>query len=173
MDKATFEIADPILDQIDGAITELLESAATEKLRNLFTELDKALGSHGVASLAVNVEVFDREKEHCLPLLQTGMSGFDDDKPYQVWGDSVPQRYIVGGEMQVVLHDRCPLCWEEWDFKFKHQSCAHCGAILGKDFKLLLDRDVCPFCLKGGVSVSNPVCDRCGCKVDPQFVVWG
>ena len=173
MDKDTFEAANPVVDEIAAAVTELLESPATERLRNLFVQLAKALGSRYAASLAVNVEVFDREKERCVPLLQTGMSGFDGDRVYQVWGDSSPQRYIVNGDMQVVPHDRCPNCWELWDFKFKHQSCRHCGVTLGTDVKLLLDTDVCPWCEDGKVSMSQPTCDKCGHTVDPETVVWG
>jgi len=75
--------------------------------------------------------------------------------------------------MLVVPHDRCPRCWEIWDFKFKHESCTHCGATLGEEVKLLLDTDVCPNCEEGTVSITNPECGKCGCRVDPSKVTWG
>jgi ribosomal protein S27AE len=173
MDKATYEIADAIVDEIAEIANELLKSAETAKLRSLLTELNQAIGSRYLVGLHLNVDVCDTEKERCLPLLQTGIAGFDQDKPFLACGDSTPQRYIAGGEMVVVPHDRCPLCWEEWDFKFKHQSCAHCGAILGKDVRMLLDTDVCPWCEEGKVSMSQPTCPNCGHTVDPATVVWG
>ncbi len=143
------------------------------ELRSLLTKLNQTIGKRYAVSLVVNVEVFDQERKRCLPLLQTGFAGFDTDKPYQTWADSSPHRYVVDGEMQTVPHDRCPRCWEAWDFKFKHPSCQHCGATMGKEVKLLLDTDNCPFCEAGKVSVANPVCGNCGYKVDPNAVVWG
>ena len=171
MDKATFEIVEPIVDAISDTVTELLESQ-TEKLRGLLTQLNEALGSRYAIELDVSVGVYDGEKNRSLPLLQMGLSGFDD-KPYQTSGDSTPQPYIVGGEIMVVPHDRCPRCWEAWDFKFKHPTCGRCGATMGKDVKLLLDTDRCPFCEKGRVSMSQPVCDECGYRVDSSTVTWG
>ena len=172
MDKTAFEIADPIVDEIADAVTEMLESQ-TEKLRSLLTQLNKAIGSRYAVSLDVSVGVCDMEKERSLPLLQTGLSGFGGEEPYQTWADSTPQRYVVDGEMLIVPHDRCPKCWEVWDFKFKHPACRHCGATMGKEVRLLLDNDVCPFCEKGTVSMTKPVCDKCGYHVDPDTVTWG
>jgi hypothetical protein len=172
MDKATFEIADPIVDKIADAVTELLESQ-TQELRTRLTQRGNAIGSRYAVSLDVSVGVFDREQERSLPLLQTGLAGFEKEKPYQTWGDSTPQRYVVGGQMLIVPHDRCPKCWEVWDFKFKHPTCGHCGATMGEEVKLLLDNDVCPFCEKGKVSMSMPICDQCGYHVDPDTVTWG
>jgi hypothetical protein len=173
MDKNTFEIADPIINEIDEGITELFASNELEKVRSLLFQLNKAVGNRYVISLGVNVDIYDKEQNRCLPLLQTGLSGFDTEKPYQTYGDSTPHRYIVGGEMLTVPHDRCPRCWETWDFKFKYQTCDHCGATMGKDVKLLLDTDECPYCGEGEVSMSSPICKRCGYEVDLNHVVWG
>jgi len=112
MDKETFETIDPILGGVAEVANELLESAATEKLRSLLIELNNTLGSRYLVSLHLNVTVFDAEKERCLPVLQSGFTGFDRDKPYQAVSGSSPQRYIVDGEMLVVPHDRCPRCWK-------------------------------------------------------------
>ncbi|MGA2617624.1 MAG: hypothetical protein ABSF26_08450 [Thermoguttaceae bacterium] len=173
MNKQTFEAADPIVGEIAEAVGILLGAAPTDGLRRLLTKLNKTIGDRYAVSLVLNVDVFDREKERFLPLLQTGMSGFGSEKPYQTWSDSTPQRYIVDGEMQVVPHDRCPKCWDVWDFKFQNLSCAHCGATLGKDVKMLLDTDMCPWCEDGKVSMSQPTCPNCGHIVDPETVVWG
>ena len=172
MDKTTFEAADPIVDQIADQITELLESQ-TGALRTLLAQLSKAIGDQYSVSLDVNVSVFDRDKEQGMPLLQTGLTGFEGKQPYQAWADSTPQRYLVGGEMVVVPHDRCPECWEVWDFKFKHPTCGHCGATMGKEVRLLLGNDQCPFCEEGTVSMTKPICDTCGYHVDPNTVTWG
>lgn len=173
MDKDTFETIDPILGNIAERATELLESAATEKLRSLLTELTNILGKQYLVSLHLNVTVFDTEMQRCLPVLQTGFTGFDLDKPYQAIGGSTPQHYIVDGELLVVPHDRCPHCWGKWDFKLQHSSCPHCGVSLGKEVKILLDTDVCPNCEEGTVSVSHPQCTKCGSVVELSQVAWG
>jgi hypothetical protein len=118
-------------------------------------------------------EKFDQEKERSLPLLQTGLSGFGDEEPHIATGDSSPQKYVADGEIQVVPHDRCPRCWEIWDFKFDNRSCRECGATLGENVKVLLDTDVCPNCEEGKVSMATPVCHQCGHEVDLNLVVWG
>lgn len=173
MDKETYEIADPIVDKIAEAASDLLESPETERLRTLLADLSEAIGSRYSVSLLLNVEVFDQDREQALPLLQTGLTGFESDKPYQAWSDSSAQRYVAGGEMLIAPHDHCPLCWGVWDFKFKVETCPHCGATMGKEVKLLLDNDLCPYCNDGKVSMANPRCDKCGYTVESDKVVWG
>src|ERR1039458_877918 len=95
MDKKTFETIDPILDEIAEVANELLESSGAEKLRGLLSKVNKTLGSRYLVDLHLNVTVLDTEKERCLPVLQSGLAGFDRDKPYLASGDSTPQRYIV------------------------------------------------------------------------------
>jgi WD domain, G-beta repeat len=119
------------------------------------------------------VEVFDQQQERALPLLNTGLSTSEGAEPHRVWGDSTPQRYVVDGQIQVVPHDRCPKCWEAWDFKWEHRKCLHCDTELGKNCKVLLDSDVCPHCEEGKVTATKPRCSTCGFQVDPALVVWG
>ena len=173
MEKTTYAAADPIMDEIADAIGVLLDSPETATVRSLLTRLNEAIGKRYAVSFDVNIEVFDQEKERCLPLIRTGLSGFEEGEPYQTWGDSTPQRYVVGGEVMVVPHDCCPRCWDSWDLKFENPSCEHCGATMGKDVKRMVDNGACPICEEGNVSASNPVCDQCGYTVDPNTVVWG
>jgi ribosomal protein S27AE len=173
MDKTTFETADPILDEIAEVANALLDSEEMEALRSLLTKLNKAIGNRYLVALHLNVDVFDIEKERCLPLLQTGLGGFDRDQPFLACGDSTEQRYVADGEMVIVPHDRCPLCWEDWDFKFLNPACSHCGAHLGVNVKVLLDTDACPNCEDGEVSMSQLTCPKCGFVVDPSYVTWG
>jgi len=173
MDKSTFEVVDPLMDEIAESTDRVLDSLELAQLKTLLTELKKQLGDRYLVSLGVTVDVFDQEKERCLPLLQTGLSGFGDDGPHHAAGDSSPQKYVADGEIQVVPHDRCPRCWQIWDFKFVHRSCRECGATLGDNVKVLLDTDLCPNCDEGKVSMTSPVCSKCGHEVDLNLVVWG
>ena len=43
---------------------------------------------------------------------------------------------------------------------------------MGREVKLLLDTDVRPFCEERKVSLTAPVCDKCGQRIDPNVVVW-
>lgn len=173
MDRDTFEKVDPLLDKLAESTERLLNSSEISELRGLLTKLGKILGERYTASLSLTVDVFDRVRERSLPVLQTGLTGFDQDEPYRFTDDCSPQKYVVDGEMQVVPHDRCPKCWGVWDFKFDRRSCRECGATLGKDVKLLLDADVCPNCEEGKVSLNQPRCPDCGYEVDVNLVVWG
>ncbi len=173
MDRSSFESADPIIDQLAEMVDQVLDSDQLEAIRQALSRLSEAVGSRYSVNVTVSVEVFDPGRSNPLPLLTTGFSTSEGKPPFRTWGDSSPQKYVVDGEMQVVPHDRCPRCHGPWDFKFRHPSCPGCRATLGRDVKILLDADVCPQCEEGRVSMSSPVCDKCGSRVDPALVVWG
>ena len=173
MDRSTFESADPIIDEMGAMLNELLDSDRFSALRLALARLSEAVGPRYSVNLNVSVDIFDAERSNALPLLTLGLSTSKGESPYKTYGDSTPQKYVVNGEIQVVPHDRCPHCYGVWDFKLNHPSCSECGATMGKEVKLLLDTDVCPFCEEGKVSLTAPVCDKCGHQIDPDQVVWG
>ena len=131
------------------------------------------MGKRRIATLSIVVDVSDEDKECSLPLLTTGLSASTGHEPSRTWGDSSPQRYVVEDGIKVVPHDRCPRCWQVWDFKLQNSTCSHCGLTMGEQCKLLLDSDECPWCNEGKVTVAKPRCGKCGHEVDRQKVVWG
>jgi hypothetical protein len=173
MNQSAFEAADPVLDEIADLVNQTLTSDQLIELRRTLAKLSKVLGDRYSASLNVVVEVFDREGERCLPLLTTGLASSEGGEPYHTWGDSSSQRYVIDGQIEVVPHDRCPKCWEAWDFKLQNRCCPHCDATLGGNCKILLDSDLCPHCEKGKVSLAQPKCNQCGFEADPADIVWG
>jgi Zn-finger nucleic acid-binding protein len=173
MDRATFEYADPILDEIGAKLDELLDSDQFAAFRTLLARLGEAVGPRCSVGLTVGVDVFDPQRSNALPLLTVGFSSSNGETPYKTRGDATRQKYVVNGEIEVVPHDHCPKCYGVWDFKFKNLSCSECGATLGREVKLLLDHDLCPFCEEGKVSLTAPVCKKCGQRIDPGVVVWG
>lgn len=173
MEPSEFEATEPYLDQIDAELEVALHSRELLKVREALATLGKCLGERYSVTLTCLLEVFDREREQSLPLLTTGLSTSGGSEPCLVSGDSTPQRYVVDGRIGVVPHDRCPKCWELWDFKWEHRHCPHCDAELGRNCKILLDSDVCPQCEEGRVTTRNPVCARCKFVVDSTLVVWG
>jgi hypothetical protein len=66
-------------------------------------------------SIDVELRVFDNEREQSLNLLTTGLSTAREVEPYRTSGDSSVHRYVAGGEICEVPHDRCPQCWGSWD----------------------------------------------------------
>jgi len=170
MDPDTFNAADPHLDELAELADKHL---ADPEFRRLLAELSNVLGESYGVSVNLTVEVCDATGERSLPLMSTGLCALHGKEPFRTTGDSTPQRYVVKEGIQVVPHDRCPLCWQVWDFKWKNPSCSHCGATLGDNCKILLDTDVCPFCEEGKVSMAAPRCKKCGHEIDPKTVVWG
>jgi hypothetical protein len=170
MDPADFKAVDPFLDKLAEIVDQQLGLA---ELQRVLAELSTVMGKRYTVSVNMTVDVFDQEHERSLPLLNTGLATSEGQEPYRNWGDSTMQRYVVDAGIQIVPHDRCPTCWKEWDFKFLHPTCSHCGTTLGKNCKVLLDTDECPNCEEGKVTVSKPRCDKCGFVVDPNTVVWG
>ena len=170
MDPAVFTAVQPLLDKLADLADKQFLSADVQRL---LAEFASVVGPKKTVSINITVDLCDDEREVALPLLTTGLSGFPGKEPFRTWGDSTPQRYIVEAGIQVVPHDRCPECWETWDFKLQNPSCPHCGITMGESCQLLLDSDKCPWCDEGEVTLAKPRCDKCGFEVDRKTVVWG
>ena len=166
----TFEAMQPLLDKIDEIVGSQLEH---KELQSLLTKLAGLVGDRKSVSLNIVVDVFDEDRECALPLLTTGLTAFPGKEAHRIWGDSSPQRYVVEDGIQVVPHDRCPQCWQAWDFKLQNPTCPHCGIMMGDKCKLLLDTDQCPWCNEGKVTMAKPRCNKCEYVADPNSVVWG
>jgi len=171
MDQKSYEQVDPLVDEIAEQISDLLETDAFRSIKQKLAAISSVFGEFSV-NLEMNVRLFDPEGLH-LPLLQTGLSTTDGAEPWQMWGDSTPQRYVVFGDIVVVPNDHCPQCWAEWGFKEQNPKCPGCGLHLGAEVKLLLDSDCCPHCEKGKVSAASPMCSECNYCVNLDHVVWG
>jgi predicted Zn-ribbon and HTH transcriptional regulator len=166
--RALDKLADAISDKFDdlyiaGEFTEILEQLqdAAGKLPDTY-----------YANFNVELTIFDTKRRRSISLLSTGFST-GGEKPDRVAKDLSTQRYIVDGEMCTVPEDYCPNCWAEWSFKLKNPTCPTCSYELGKQVRLLIDDDICPWCQEGTVSISNPSCTGCGYKVEIDKVVWG
>lgn len=170
MEPSTFDALQPLLDKLAESAEQHL---GTPELFQVLSDLSRILGKGLTVSVNFTVDVFDETKERSLPLLTTGVAADAGKEPHRIWGDSTPQRYVVAEGIQVVPHDRCPRCWEVWDFKLQNPTCSHCRATLGENCKVLLDTDECPWCQQGRVTVAKPRCDHCGFVVDARIAVWG
>jgi hypothetical protein len=127
------EPADLILDEMAPTLDELLDSDQFSTVRRALARLSETVGPRHSVSLTVCVDVFDPERSHALPLRNVGLSTSKGKPPHKTYGDSTPQNYVVGQEMQVVPHDRWPNCYGLWDFKLKNPTCSECGATMGRE----------------------------------------
>ena len=171
---------DPLADQTSEAIGRFLTSPEATDMKSALKQAAALLPDGYSVSLDIRMEVFDPERGEVLPLLTMGLATSGKSDPYLTHGDSSPTRYVVDGDICEVPHDRCPHCWALWDFKLLpggnaagNNHCDSCGYGLGKEVKLLLDQDTCPYCEQGKLSMADPVCSRCGLTIDPGFVAWG
>ncbi len=116
----------------------------------------------------------NNNKKLSIPYYEMGITtDAEGGEPYHVEGVSTLATYILNGEPIKIPHDRCPNCWDFWDFKFLHPTCEHCGISLGKEVKQLLDDGLCPNCEQGKVGPNRLLCDKCGKEVPPDMIVWG
>lgn len=163
-------------EKLSNAVYErchgFLHSVEMAKVREALQALTKKYPGYSV-SVNCNLEVFDDERKSILPLLRMGIVSLEGNAAYEHSADSSPQRYWANGDVCVVPHDHCPLCWGAWDFKFLHKQCPTCDAKLGKQVKYMLDSDQCPHCSSGKISSKQPKCTDCGFEAGTDEVVWG
>lgn len=173
MKDTDFKLLDPLADSINDKFEELHRAGAFEDILQKLKDAVGQLPDTYSINFGVTMNVFDTDKEKGLSLLTTGFNASIGHDPYRCYGDSSAQKYLVDGQMCTVPDEFCPHCWGPWVFKFKHPACPECGYELGKQVKYLLDRDVCPYCQEGKITIDSPTCDKCGFRVDAQKVVWG
>jgi hypothetical protein len=90
----------------------LLEDTDNAKqVRYSVMEISKALGPEFSVDFNVVVQAFASREQRALPLVELGLSATNGDTPYLHGTVCTPQRYIVGGSIHVVPHDKCPKCW--------------------------------------------------------------
>jgi hypothetical protein len=173
MTESEFNSLDPLADAVNEASERWFSSPEFAELKSALQRISAVLPPTYSVSIDVDLRVFDAKRERDLNLLTIGINACGGEAPHGASSDSSIHRYTVGGEICAVPHDRCPHCWGQWDWKLQQPACPHCRYALGKDIRLLLDRDLCPHCERGAISARNPACPDCGFRVDPSYVYWG
>ena len=162
-----------LVDLTTDEVERYLNCEELKKVRKGMEEATKNLPQRYSLNLKLELTVFDDEREEELPLIQSGLSTSEGEEAYIFSSDSSEQRYLVNDEIRVVPQDYCPHCWGIWDLKLKNETCPTCEFSMGKEVKLLLDSNLCPFCEEGEVRIDQPVCPKCNNEVDKNKVAWG
>lgn len=173
MDRKTAETVEDFSEKMEGHWDQLVASGALKPmLAELKTALSKIPNRYGL-EFHLQVVVTDEKREAAMDLVQAGFSGHPDTEPYaSSMGESF-QRYWAKGEIVVVPHTYCPICWQHWDFKHEREECPDCDAKMGKDVRYFLDDDQCPYCSGGKLTSKTLTCDKCGHKVPKNHIAWG
>ena len=172
MKDTEFHLLDPIAEAINSKFEKLLKAGEFDSIKRSMKEVIGQLPDTYSLNFNIELSVFDRNKEHSIALLQTGLTT-GEGEPYPISSDTATQKYLVDGDTCIVPDEFCPNCWGEWMLKLKYSQCENCEYELGKQVKYFLDNDVCPYCGEGKVTIDDPVCDKCGYEVEPDKVVWG
>jgi len=172
MKDTEFKALEPTAEVIEDVISRFFDSDECAAIKDALQKASADLKDKSV-TLNCTVNVFDRDRENSMTLLEMGITTSSGQDPYRCHDDATIQRYLAEGEICQVPHDHCPKCWAVWDFKDKHRTCPSCGIKLGKEVKILLDSNVCPNCEEATVSIDEPICPKCGYEVDLDIVAWG
>jgi len=174
MELKHIKMIEDVCDKMDELFKKLDKAGEFTKIKKL---LEQAAGKLPEGQdIALNWAIKLSEPESDKPPIKyydMGLVAPSKEEPYFFEGVSSLRTYIFKGDVIRVPNDICPNCWKDWDFKFRNNECECCGIVLGKELKILLDDDVCPFCEEGCVSVANPECDECDFVVDLNKILWG
>jgi len=100
----TFNAISPCIEDMPMMLEEILQEDTdnAKRLRYSLTVISDALKTDFSEDLNVIVKAFSSPERLALPLVQIVLTANNGDKPYSHSADCTLQRYIVGGEIQVV-----------------------------------------------------------------------
>lgn len=173
MDVNTYDQTHDLAESLFTELQRLYREKRLVKVEEKLKEISAGLPKGYSVTVNFSVEVFDETREKSLKTTDAGITCTDGIPPYLSTNESTPAKYIVDGVIMKVPHDHCPNCWSRWGFKSRIQECKECGYRMGKEIKLLLDTDICPFCENSKISYAHPLCEKCGFVADKNIIVWG
>lgn len=65
----------------------------------------------------------------------------------------------------------CDNCGRNWKMKYKNPSCPNCDHKMGKEIKLFLSRDTCPYCDNEGIRPDGLKCSKCGFEAPSDWII--
>lgn len=165
--------ADELAVLVEERFLQLIEQGAFADIEPKLMALAGGDNESQAVTLSLQFKLTDSEREEEVVVNETGRAYLNNGETYNFNGGDAAIRYLCDGEIKVFQHSRCPHCWSEWEDKHLNPVCPVCEYELGNQVKLLIDDDICPYCLEGKVSQQEPRCSSCGEQIEEKFVSWG
>ncbi|WP_061245517.1 hypothetical protein [Leptospira interrogans] len=173
MNNEKFLEVNSISEKVDDFFDTLDQSGKLDFIKVALQKFSENLQEQYSITFNLTLDIFDATREQAIKISEVGISCNGGEQPYFVRAGDTFNRYLAKGNIVEIPHSYCPVCWAEWDFKRKNQSCSKCDSIFGTDIKLLIDSNHCPQCSDGSISLEEPYCNQCEFYADPDIVVWG
>jgi hypothetical protein len=168
------ELFDKLSDEIAELFDQLDSEGRFNKIKELLKEATPYLPKDTSLTFDTLLQLRDNSaNKPSIVYYEMGITTAQEGEPYVAYGTSTYTTYLLNGEPVRLPSDYCPNCWGNWDFKLKNHRCSHCGISMGKEVKILLDVNLCPHCEEGTMSSKQPICNKCGCEINPDFIYWG
>ena len=163
-----------VCDNVFDLFHSLNDDDKFSELKKLMTLAAQKISDGQSITFSMRFTLDDSDLAKQIPFLDMGLTCGKDETPFFFEGVSTLATYVLSdGSVQRIPHDRCPCCWDNWDFKLDSPECPSCGIQLGKGVKQMIDSDICPHCEKGKVSMQSCKCNECGYELDSEKILWG
>ena len=126
MKESEFKALDLVADLVNEECDRLLATPEMGKVKEILRQLSRSLPDTYSVELAVQIRVFDSDRDKAMRLLTAGLCANAGEEPYRAAGDSSSQRYIVDGEICEVPDDYCPHCHVELEWTTMWRKCPKC-----------------------------------------------
>ena len=174
MNDEKFHELDTISDKIHDKFESLYGNKEFQEIESDIQKLLKSIHEKYSIEFNLSISIYDSDRDKSIQMYRIGITGSGKEgNTYQFSEGYNFNRYIINGHIIEIPHNICPNCWADWDFKRKNSSCPECGVIFGKEVKLLIDSDECPYCSEGKIYQKNSKCTKCDFIADDDLVVWG
>ncbi|MBL8034726.1 MAG: hypothetical protein JNJ69_13555 [Leptospiraceae bacterium] len=165
--------AEDVAGLVEERFRQLIEEGAFADLEPYLASLGKTGSEDQAVTLTLQLKLSDSEREREVVVTEASRAYLNDGEVYDFCQSDAVVRYLCDNEIRVFQSNACPHCWGDWPDKHTNTTCPECGYEFGKQVKLLIDDDICPFCFEGKVSRQELRCNACGEQVDERFVSWG
>lgn len=171
--EINFTRADELSALVEERFLQLIEEGAFADLEDQLLALAKTGSEDQAVTISLQFKLSDSEREREVIIAETSRAYLSDGDKYDFNQSDAAVRYLCDGEIRVFQHNSCPHCWGLWEDKHHNPVCPDCGYELGNQVKILVDDNVCPYCLDGRVTRQEPRCDACGEQIEERFISWG
>ena len=164
MTPEQFQSAMAIASEIRELFYRAMGPKRRAKLREALGRLKSVSKEEVTPYVRVQIGVIRRDVRKCVVFGGIDVTHCDDGALFAVSPEPTPRTYSVDNCVITVPDYQCPKCLGEWRLNlYNDLPCPECGAEFGKDVKVVVVDDVCPFCEQRLPSNAG---ERCECGFD-------